>query len=137
MQVLSDNVTAIAYLNHMGGQDWLLSTLAMTIFVECQDIGVHLKAKFLAGKNNAWVDRLSHQKSHFKWKLNPLIFRKLDQMWGPHKVDRFASLLNNQLPEYNSFFRDPCTSGVIKYVVRMMTNTVMLSLVYNLLIYCT
>ena len=52
VQVLSDNVTTVAYINHMGGQDWLLSTLTTTIFAECHDLKIQISTKFLAGKQN-------------------------------------------------------------------------------------
>jgi transposase InsO family protein len=37
------------------------------------------------------------------WKLNEKIFIKLDQLWGKHTVDAFASASNHQLPQYYSF----------------------------------
>ncbi|XP_043246606.1 uncharacterized protein LOC122394089 isoform X3 [Amphibalanus amphitrite] len=37
---------------------------------------------------------------------------QLESIFGPHTVDRFASLSTAQLPVYNSRFRDPATSGV-------------------------
>ena len=32
------------------------------------------------------------------WQLNPLVFSELDNAWGPHTVDRFASFHNSQVP---------------------------------------
>jgi hypothetical protein len=42
-----------------------------------------------------------------EWKLNPLIFKHLQPRWGPHTVDRFAYMLNTQLPRFNARWRDP------------------------------
>lgn len=36
------------------------------------------------------------------WKLNENLFKFLDDLWGPHKFDRFASDENHQLPFYNT-----------------------------------
>ena len=43
--------------------------------------------------------------------LHPNLFKLLDQYWGPHHVDSFASLMTTQLPVYNSWFRDPMLAG--------------------------
>ena len=40
------------------------------------------------------------------WRLNPLIFRKIDQLFGPLEVDLFASRLINQLQKYFSWRLD-------------------------------
>ncbi|XP_043199551.1 uncharacterized protein LOC122389279 isoform X1 [Amphibalanus amphitrite] len=37
---------------------------------------------------------------------------QLERMFGPHTIDRFASLSTALLPVYNSRFRDPGTAGV-------------------------
>ena len=36
----------------------------------------------------------------------------LDQVWGPHHIDMFASIHSTQLPVYNSLYWDPQTLGV-------------------------
>jgi hypothetical protein len=39
--------------------------------------------------------------------LDPLIFTKLDRVWGPHQVDCFAAMNNSQLRHYVSWLPDP------------------------------
>jgi hypothetical protein len=46
-----------------------------------------------------------------EWKLNPRVFEQLDLIWGPHKVDLFASAANTQLPRYFSWAHDPSAEG--------------------------
>ena len=41
-----------------------------------------------------------------------LTFKVLDQKWGPHNIDRFASFFNTQLPRFNSRYWNPGTEGV-------------------------
>ena len=36
----------------------------------------------------------------------------LDQCWGPHHKDRFASMMTTQLSVYNSWFWEPMSSSV-------------------------
>ena len=91
---------------------WELGQLAQAVWVEAQNWQIELKAKYLAGSENIRADRLSQIKSPYEWKLNPRIFQSLDHLWGPHTIDRCASLISTQLPVYNSLFHDPSTAGV-------------------------
>ena len=51
----------------------------------------------------------SEPKENDDWKLNPILFKHLDHLWGPHSVDLFATSINAQLPRYytkeNSAFK--------------------------------
>lgn len=44
--------------------------------------------------------------------LNKKYFRILDQLWGPHTFDRFASATNNQCSKFCSRFWCPASAGV-------------------------
>ena len=88
----------------------------------CQDLGIHLTSKHLAGVLNDRADNLSRQVSPYEWKLHPAIFDLLDQEWGPHTVDRFASWRTAQLPIYNSYFADPYTSAVDAFAQKWVGN---------------
>ena len=46
------------------------------------------------------------------WQLAPRYFRRLDKLWGPHTVDRFAAEHNCQLPRYNARWRDGSAEAV-------------------------
>ena len=118
VQVLSDNVTAVAYVNHFGGRVGEFNSIVEAIFMECQDNGITLSAKHLAGKLNSRSDKLSRQKSPYKWKLHPEIFKTFDSMWGIHTVDRFASWQTAQTTVYNSYFPDPFTSAIDAFAQR-------------------
>ena len=73
---------------------------------------IELTAKHLARSKNVHADRLSRKISPYVWKLNPNLFRYIDQLWGPHTIDRFASDMETQLNRYNSYLWDPHTEGV-------------------------
>ena len=112
VQVLSDNVTAVAYVNHLGGRDPDFNEVVRAIFVECLENNITLVVRHLSGVSNRWADRLSRLESPYEWHLHPGVFSILEDMWGPHDVDRFASWRTTQLPVYNSLYADPYTSGV-------------------------
>ena len=59
VQILTDNITCVAYINRFGGPSKKLSTLMTTIWTYCQSLGISLCAKHLAGKMSFRADQLS------------------------------------------------------------------------------
>ena len=116
VQILSDNITPVAYVNHLGGRDKEFNDVVAALFTTCLENNIKISAKFLAGDLNHRADRLSRQISPYEWKLHPALFKALDIAWDPHNVDRFASWRTAQIPEYNSYFADPYTSAVDAFV---------------------
>ena len=112
IQVLSDNVSTVANINFQGGQSQQLTEVATLIWSEALKNNVTLTAKFLAGSLNIQADYLSRRITNTDWMLNPAVFKYLDRLWGPHTIDRCASMNNRQMDLYNSMFYDPGTSGV-------------------------
>ena len=112
VQVLSDSSTAVAYIKNMGGPLPHLSMLAETIWNYAYQQRIYLRISHLAGNLNAQSDRLSRVSLLYEWMLDPGLFRFIDKLFGPHTVDRFASMTTTQLPVYNSRYMDPLSSGV-------------------------
>ena len=112
VQLLSDNITTVAYLNHLGGSQANLSQLATAIWAECFRMDIQLHAKYLPGSLNQTADHLSRMTPKYEWMLHPALFRHIDSLFGPHDIDRFASMTTTQLPMYNSYMLDPLSSGV-------------------------
>lgn len=112
VQVLTDNITTVACINKLYSPSSQMGQLAQSVWVEANKWNIELRAKYLAGKLNTEADALSRITSPYEWKLNPRVFNKLDRRWGPHTIDRCASLMTTQLPSYNSLFHDPHTKGV-------------------------
>lgn len=112
VQVLTDNISACAYINNLGGPSIKLTNLMSALWADCSRLGITLTARHLAGVLNIQADKLSRPHSPYEWRLHPKIFGYIDSQFGPHTVDRFASLTSTQLPRYNSFHWDPLTSGI-------------------------
>jgi hypothetical protein len=54
-----------------------------------------------------WANTLSRELDTEDWQLNPRLFAHLQSLWGPHTIDRFASMQNTQLPSsLNARWRD-------------------------------
>lgn len=112
VQVLTDNISTTAYIMHMGGPSAGLTKMVANLWAICYKYGIDLTARYLAGKDNLVADRLSRLEPQHEWQLHPNIFRTLDGMWGPHTIDRFASMKNKLIDNYNAQYWDPLCSGV-------------------------
>lgn len=112
IQIVSDNISTVAHLNHLGGPCYDLNQIAAGIWDLALQHNVTISAKHIPSQLNCVPDRLSRLNPLYEWQLHPGLFNLLDSVWGPHEVDRFATMANTQLPVYNSSFLDPYTSGV-------------------------
>ena len=112
VQILTDNFSAMTYINHGGGPSAQLTMIAKAIYFKAHQMEVELSARFLAGRFNGHADRLSRLSPLYEWSLRPRVFQFLDRMWGPHQIDRFASATNAQLPVFNTRYWEPGSAGV-------------------------
>ena len=112
VQVLTDNITTAAYINFQGGASKLLDGVARNIWLLSITNAIQIQARYLPGVMNQEADRLSRLSNLYEWKLHPQLFKYLDQLYGPHTIDRFASMSTRQCKRYNSLHLDPWTEGV-------------------------
>ena len=96
----------------VGGKNVALQQEAFGIFSTCIARHIRGEPEWIPRNKNKKADYLSRIIDHDDWKVNPSIFASLDQCWGPHVVDRFASYYNAQLPCFNSRFSNPGTEAV-------------------------
>lgn len=58
---------------------------------------------------NVRADSISKLIDFDDYALNDVIFHGIENLWGPHTVDRFACNYNAKLPRFNSrFFQAGC-----------------------------
>ena len=112
VEILSDNVTAVALINKFGSSDPRLDAIAQAIWSFALQHNMMLAAHHISGICNVESDALSRQPLRHEWFLHPAVFRQLERMFGPHSIDRFASVTTALLPVYNSRFDDPGSAGV-------------------------
>ena len=80
VQILTDNVSAVAYINCRGGSSPMLTSIAKAIWQETLSNRMDIIAKHLAGKENVQADGLSRAVSQHDWVLNPALFKYLDRI---------------------------------------------------------
>ena len=109
IRILADNTTAVAYINKQGGRVQELYSLALDIWQFAIQRNIWLSAAHLPGALNHEADKASRDINKYdkEWQLSPNIFLKVDQLFGPHTVDLFASRVNCQVKDYVSWQPDP------------------------------
>ena len=90
VQVLTDNRTTAVYINFQGGASKLLDGVARNIWLLSITNAILIQARYLPGVMNHEADRLSRLSNPYEWKLHPQLIKYLDQLYGPHTMDRFA-----------------------------------------------
>ena len=112
VKILSDNTTAISYINNMGGiKSEKCNGLAIVIWEWCLQRNIWLICSHIPGKNNDQADRLSREfNDQIEWQLDKSIFLRICEKVGRPDIDLFASRLNTQLKVFCSWKPDPeCT----------------------------
>ena len=113
VEVYVDNITTLWYLNKAGGKYDHLVDLAAEILKFCHKRGITLVCRYVNTKENLEADRLSRWKNdRSDWRLNPQIFRNVEQRWGPHSVDWTATRHNRQVERFCSWGLDDQASYV-------------------------
>ena len=114
VQLLMDNTTAVAYVNHMGGSTSShMNDLARELWDWCITRNIWVSAAHIAGELNVEADRKSrHFSDKHEWMLNRKAFQDIVSVYPELDIDLFASRLNNQLNSYCSWKADPHCSFV-------------------------
>ena len=103
-----DNMTAVSYINRMGGSNPAISLLAERLWSWLLSMGSFMQAEHLAGVLNVRADKASRWRDdRSEWRLSAQAWQVVQRLHGPHTVDLFASRRNAQLPRYFSRWQDP------------------------------
>ena len=108
VRFLVDNTTALSYINRGGGRHQSLFSLAADLHQVLEARGLVYFASWVASEENVLPDRLSRVQNDFSDKrLSPVVFREIVRLFGPLRVDCFATRVNAQLPLFVSYRPDP------------------------------
>ena len=59
-------------------------------FQICREFHISLEVKWIPRELNAEADAISKLTDYDDYTINEAIFQRIDLLWGPHTVDRFA-----------------------------------------------
>lgn len=89
-----------------------IQKVALKIFEICRQREITLKMNWIPRSENKQADELSRIVDIDDWELNHDTFVFLENVWGPHSVDRFATWYNAKLARYNSICIMPGSEAV-------------------------
>ena len=107
----SDNQNVVRILQ-TGSRKPDLQKEALAIFSVALSGQIRIEPEWIPRTQNEQADALSRIIDYDDWGVDPLLFARLDSLWGPHSVDRFASYYNTQLPRFNSRYWNPGSEAV-------------------------
>ena len=65
---------------------------AVLVYKLCRELNIWLSVEWVSRNDNNTADELSRVEDATDYILDPKCFRYIDQLWGLHTVDRFASI---------------------------------------------
>jgi len=109
VKVLSDNTTAVCYINSKGGtKSPSCNDITCNIWSWSINNNTWLTAAHIPGVQNTDADRESTIfNERTEWQLNPEVFSQIRDLWVTPEIDLFATRANRQLAMFASWKPDP------------------------------
>lgn len=108
VQIQSDNICAITYINDMGGMSSKrLDFLSGEIWQWCLNKNIYISAVHVPGPENLADFYSRNFSDSTEWKLKEAIFERLCKQFFVPDIDMFASRLNHQVTRFVSWFPEP------------------------------
>ena len=106
---MCDNITAISYINNMGGiKSKTCNDIAIRIWQFVIDGKFWISAAHIPGIYNTEADKQSRiLQDATEWQLNPSLFKKIVDKFGKPDIDLFASKINKHINKHVSWHPDP------------------------------
>ena len=98
-----DNMNVVHIL-HNGSMKKKLQLILLDIWHFSDENNIVIAPKWVPRSCNIQADLLSRlpYEDADDWKINFLLFRRLNSVWGPYTVDRFATSYNTKCRRFNS-----------------------------------
>ncbi|XP_041453613.1 uncharacterized protein LOC121406809 [Lytechinus variegatus] len=100
------NVTSIV---QRGSKNVQLQEIAIEIHDTCDLYGLGIDMVWIPREMNVMADSLSRISDSDDWSISHDVFQYLNQIWGPHVVDRFSCDYNAKCSRFNSRWGCPST----------------------------
>jgi hypothetical protein len=110
VRVFTDNQN-VPRVQRRGSAVPALGLAAKQLYALTQTEKISLTVEWIPRELNSLADHLSKSPDKDDWQLNPRLFAALDQIWGPHDLDAFASAQNALLPKFWSRSPAPGAAG--------------------------
>ena len=122
----TDNQAAARILE-FGSKVPELHDIALDIFLLCRQRNIRLVPESVPREQNERADYYSKLVDADDWMLSPQVFKELDNVWGPHTLDGFASHTTKQLHRFCSRWWNPECLAVDAFTLKWEEENVWLS----------
>lgn len=112
-----DNQVAMHVINSLSSRSAALMAELRRLHKVVQRLGITITATWIASVANVWADALSRQRDRDTWRLDNAIFQRLQDRYGTHTIDRFATALNTRCARFNSLLHSQGTEAVDAFSV--------------------
>ena len=113
-----DNITAIAYLNKMGGVKYPhLHNISKQIWEWCIERNIWIFAEYIASKDNIADDGSRIMNIDTEWELADYAFCSIVHKFGQPEIDLFATRKNTKCNVYCSWQRDPDALAINAFTI--------------------
>ena len=116
VQVFTDNQGVVSIINK-GSMNVGLHNMSIDIASLCRRKSISLQIQWVPREENVLADQISKEIDFDDWGVSHKFFVYMDEMWGPHTVDRFADQNNKKLTLFNSKYSCPGTNAVDAFSV--------------------
>ena len=96
----------------VGSRKPRLHKITLDTKFKCVSVDAKTFMHWVPRSQNVQADFLSKCKDRDDWQITNAVFTALDQQWGPHSVDRFATDYNTKCRRFNSRWWCPGTEAV-------------------------
>ena len=106
----------VALILNISSKKQHLQSEIMQIFNICYPRSINIDIEWIPRTQNERADYLSKIYDDNDWGISDILFNWLEELWGPHSIDRFANYLNTKLPRYNSRYWNPGSESIDTFV---------------------
>ena len=113
IQILTDNISAMAYVNHMGGSEpHIVSASACHMGRGSRTWNHSMLRAYCGDKKKQESDYWFRTPDKHNWIFHPRVFAYTGKIWDPHTIDRGSRYVKIHRSRFNSRYWDPMSEGI-------------------------
>eukprot|EP00873_Tetraselmis_striata_P002973 jgi/Tetstr1/423237/TSEL_001355.t1 len=97
-----DNMDMVHDLPNLTARSPMLMTELQKLWFILDSNDISIRARYIKTTASIWADCLSREIHYGDGAVGLRHFNHLENIWGRHTIDRFATMENSRLPRYNS-----------------------------------
>jgi len=112
IRLRTDSMVALGVLEAGSSRSPVLMAQYRALHELCDAMRVELRVEHISSVLNDWADRLSRENDSTDWTLSSAAFQQLEQRYGPHSVDLFATELSTRCLRFYARRHCPGAIGI-------------------------